>query len=333
MIKNELRDPRNDHLRPKVQNVPDVPIIPPFTTAHTSQSLEPTIIEPYVAVQPPVVSAAKKESRGIAFGVFAAVIGIGIYLHVSDNKSNDQVREYTSAPVDDLASDLYPADTVLPSEVSTLQNSSNMNVTSSEQISSMAEENNDTDIAAPQVNVGDVWHMKTTDLRSKSGSYADVTFAVDQVNDEHIYITKTVTSRPDSATPLIYNSQMNLEQGKTGTYSPAMQYYEFPLHVGKEWSSTSTITGNTQKDHQKVDAKVAGWEIINTPLGEFNALRIDSNYTSYLNDVIVSQGADKSWYVPELKRAARTEEYSLNDDTQEWVLSRVHEVTAYDPAQ
>ena len=68
-------------------------------------------------------------------------------------------------------------------------------------------------------------------------------------------------------------------------------------------------------------------------MGEFNALQIDANYTSYLNGSVVSQGADRSWYVPELKRAVRTEEYSWNEENQEWIKSRVHEITSYKAAE
>lgn len=333
MTHNQLRDPRNDALRPqRVVEVPLAVVPPPMPVVPPHPMVSPPAVPVFedsvpiavVGVRPP-----QQQSKTIPILVFSVIVGLGGFFYYGELQKKEATDFSYSQSVAATATDAIAASAAAAAATATAGTTEDAAVVDTP----AAVDAVDGEVAAPQVQVGDTWHMKTTDLRAASGSYADVSFVVDQVDSDRVYITKTVTARPDSATPLIYNTQMNLEQGKTGSYSPAMQYYDFPLHVGKEWTSTSAITGNAQKDSQKVEAKVVGWETIQTPMGEFNALQIDANYTSYLNGSVVSQGADRSWYVPELKRAVRTEEYSWNEENQEWIKSRVHELTSYKAAE
>jgi len=190
-------------------------------------------------------------------------------------------------------------------------------------------------VDAPNIRPGMLWHLKTTDVIHPKNSYADVLFKIDSVSDSGMQVEKRVISRnaghmrASAPTMLTYDTSWNLVSGVTGSYSPALQYYDFPLKVGKKWESTSTIVGNPGKDSQTANGEVKGWQDLQTAFGNVHALKVVVIFTSTLNGQVVSRGADVSWYAPDVKRAVRTEESIWLDATQEWKLGRIHELTSY----
>lgn len=83
-----------------------------------------------------------------------------------------------------------------------------------------------------------------------------------------------------------------LNNGNVCTYSPKRDYYNFPLYVGKSWSSTwnySCVAG--YRETASVQANVAGYEPVTVAAGIYNALRINYvvTYTNS-NDVQLPNG-------------------------------------------
>ena len=72
-----------------------------------------------------------------------------------------------------------------------------------------------------------------------------------------------------------------------------------------------------------------GKEVIATPMGDVEAIKVLVIHTAYLAGNEVSKGQDISWYVPELGRAVRTDETYWDADTQSWVVGRRHEMTRF----
>lgn len=92
------------------------------------------------------------------------------------------------------------------------------------------------------------------------------------------------------------------------SFSPALKYFDFPLTVGKKWtaSSVETTRKTGRKRHFTLRGAIEGWEKINVPAGEFEALKIIIK-TEIKDGNNVSSGTDISWYVPQLHRSVQTE--------------------------
>jgi hypothetical protein len=106
-----------------------------------------------------------------------------------------------------------------------------------------------------------------------------------------------------------------------GRLEPALQLLPIPLEEGKRWRQSVTRFDPVLKQERTVSlyGKVAGWETVKVPAGEFRALRIEREI--FLGDHDPFRGQTKlteyEWYVPELKHWARLqsfEEYHLAGD-------------------
>ena len=107
----------------------------------------------------------------------------------------------------------------------------------------------------------------------------------------------------------------------TGSLEPALQLLPFPLTEGKRWRQDVT-----RRDPQLYDARdvrllgrVAGWETVKVPAGEFRAIKIIREF--YLGDHDPFRRQTKlteyEWYVPELKHWAKMqtfEEFHYTED-------------------
>lgn len=96
-------------------------------------------------------------------------------------------------------------------------------------------------------------------------------------------------------------------------YTPSYPAYEFPLEVGRHWKRQYAITQAGGKPvPAQVYGRVAGWEHIKVPAGEFDALRIER--ASYLKDEEFwrwgTRAYETDWYAPAVGRFVRHEERS-----------------------
>lgn len=175
-------------------------------------------------------------------------------------------------------------------------------------------------VAAAQVKPGDFWEYSVRDaytgfdrgLRRYEVSYAGPDrIAVD------------VTHNGERVDTELYDPGWNgLEHPLTNlqrfNYSPAFPAYAYPLVPGKTWytvvDATDPVTQRRHKVHTQ--GKVVGWERIRVPAGEFDALRIQRYVFAGNSDARRTQEeiSETDWYVPVLRRTARTEAHSQHFD-------------------
>lgn len=175
-------------------------------------------------------------------------------------------------------------------------------------------------VAAAQVKVGDFWEYSVKDaytgfdrgLHRYEVSYA----APDR-------IVVDVTHSGERVDALVYGPGWNgLEHPLTNLqrfrYSPAFPAYAYPLEPGKTWYTVvDAVDPVTQrKNRVHTQGKVLGWERIRVPAGEFDALKIQRYVFAGNSDSINTQEeiSETDWYVPALRRAARTEGHSQHFD-------------------
>ncbi len=176
-------------------------------------------------------------------------------------------------------------------------------------------------VAPAQVRVGDFWEYRVRDaytnfdrgLRRYAVSYAGADrIVVDVTEDGH---------RADA---LVYAPGWNgLEHQLTNlqrfSYAPAFPAYAYPLEPGKTWytvvNATDAVTQRQYRVHTR--GKVVGWERIKVPAGEFDALRIQREVFAGNSDARHTQEEinETDWYVPALRRSARSEGKSQHFDT------------------
>jgi hypothetical protein len=94
-------------------------------------------------------------------------------------------------------------------------------------------------------------------------------------------------------------------------FEPSEKLLDFPLTVGKKFTATWTATcGTLDRETQKIDAEVIGFEAITTPAGVFNALRIKETTTVSASTNSAYQNAGYTqqvdvWFDPVLGRNIR----------------------------
>ena len=101
-------------------------------------------------------------------------------------------------------------------------------------------------------------------------------------------------------------------------FAPAFPAYAYPLAPGKTWytviNATDPVTQRTYRVHTR--GRVLGWERVRVPAGEFDALKVERYVYAGNSDAVRSQETiiETDWYVPELKRAARSQASSEHFD-------------------
>ena len=175
-------------------------------------------------------------------------------------------------------------------------------------------------VAAAQVKVGDFWEYAVRD------AYTGFDRGLHRYEVSHVDANRVVVDvtrdgqRVDS---VIYAAGWNgLELPLTNLqrfhYEPALPAYAYPLEPGKSWytvvNATDPVTRQTYKVHTQ--GKVVGWERVRVPAGEFDALKIQRYVFAGNSDAVRSQEsiAETDWYVPALRRAARTQASSEHFD-------------------
>lgn len=175
-------------------------------------------------------------------------------------------------------------------------------------------------VAPAQVRVGDFWEYAVRD------AYTGLERGLHRYEVSHVEANRVVVDvsrdgqRLDTA---IYSAGWNgLEHPLTNLqrfrYDPAFPAYTYPLEPGKSWytvvNATDPVTRQTYKVHTQ--GKVVGWERIKVPAGEFDALKIQRYVFAGNSDGFKSQEsiAETDWYVPALRRSARTQASSEHFD-------------------
>jgi hypothetical protein len=105
-------------------------------------------------------------------------------------------------------------------------------------------------------------------------------------------------------------SRTYADNGNLCSYNPSREYLNFPMSLGKSWTSTwqySCVAG--YHEMANLTATVEAWEPVTVPAGTFNALRVRLNTTlTNSNDTALTNGSTGAatysiallaWYVPE----------------------------------
>ena len=175
-------------------------------------------------------------------------------------------------------------------------------------------------VAPAQVKVGDYWEYAVRDGYTGTGRGLQ-RYEVSAVDANRVVVD--VTHDGQRVDALVYAAGWNgLELPLTNLqrfrYEPALPAYTYPLEPGRSWytivNATDPVTRKTYRVHTQ--GKVVGWERIRVPAGEFDALRIQRYVFAGNSDAVKSQEsiAETDWYVPALRRAARTHASSEHFD-------------------
>lgn len=174
---------------------------------------------------------------------------------------------------------------------------------------------------APALRVGDRWVTDVVDHQDARLIYRSERIV--QSIDGGTVVTSVRTLKSNYTRTVEYDGQWRLlaarlPNGATTTFAPPLPYLQFPMSPGQRWQArvVETKTDGTQRVHE-VRAAVEGWESVAVPAGKFEALRIVLNDDVSEGGVLVSQGQDVSWYVPEVRRSVKSEETSLTPNTGE----------------
>lgn len=166
-------------------------------------------------------------------------------------------------------------------------------------------------VSAPTVRVGDTYTYETLDLIEPKLSNVTNREIVD-VNPSG-FVMSIVNAKSKFTRRLSYDSNLNLTSTRSGdndgtNYSPALQYFKFPLRTGDSWNSSSTETNiKTGKTRTHVlRGTVGGLEQITVPAGTFRAFRITIQSELH-DDGQISTGQDISWYSPDVRRTVKSE--------------------------
>jgi hypothetical protein len=98
----------------------------------------------------------------------------------------------------------------------------------------------------------------------------------------------------------------------TFEYSPAYEAFSFPLTAGKTWRAQATATDprSGRRFPVKIDGRVLGWERVQVPAGEFDALKIERRvYIGYSESPYRGGSViqEYEWYAPAVKWAVKRE--------------------------
>ena len=91
--------------------------------------------------------------------------------------------------------------------------------------------------------------------------------AVQKVGDKRFAVVVAKKS-------LVIRQMMCVANGQACTFSPGMEFARFPLEVGKRWSTSYTIKGETFTAHVTQERIVERVEKIKVPAGEFETFKI-----------------------------------------------------------
>ena len=173
-------------------------------------------------------------------------------------------------------------------------------------------------VSAPKMLVGEKYVLQSIDHQNPKLNNSTERAVISIEDGNTVY--KVTNVKSGYVRYLTFNRDLALvatktETGGTTEYDPPIAYYKFPLKVGADWSmkSSEKSNGALLKTHN-VYGKVEGMETITTNLGTYSAYKVILQTNVVSPDGSVSSGADTSWYVPELKRAIKSELYSKNQD-------------------
>ncbi|ALM85394.1 hypothetical protein ASB57_22630 [Bordetella sp. N] len=156
-------------------------------------------------------------------------------------------------------------------------------------------------------------YTRETTVVNPDGSYTSSSF-----NSANV-VTDTYTANAEgNRLTRTYVSGDPGSNGNLCTYTPSREWLNFPIYVGKTWSSTwQYACAFGYKETANLNATVLNAESVTVPAGVFNALRVQFNTAlTDSNDSALTNGttgtakyniATIAWYVPTLGQYVKFE--------------------------
>lgn len=194
-------------------------------------------------------------------------------------------------------------------------------------------------VDGPGVRVGDTWIYNKIDGAKGTLDYVSVNTVV-KVERDSIEMSSTSLDGRNVA-KIFRTSEFNLVRiDSPGYRSSALPYYpsySFPLQVGKTWKRKVELANSAKSDttvKAELESRVAGWEMVTVPAGNFLALRIETKGTyrgSNFDGAWYGEIEDTLWYSPDARNAVR---YVYKDTSGGTPYNHeIHELVRYWPGQ
>jgi hypothetical protein len=169
------------------------------------------------------------------------------------------------------------------------------------------------EVAAPQLRPGDIWRYAISDgfTRIERGT---IEYRVRAI--EGNVVTVDVTNGAQESTELYTRDGNWLKRPATNmqvfSYSPPYRAFDFPLVAGKTWDSRGRATdpADGRSFPLSISGRVAGWERIKVPAGEFDTLKLTRMvYLDFFQQGVRGQSViqETDWYAPALNQVVRRE--------------------------
>jgi hypothetical protein len=158
-------------------------------------------------------------------------------------------------------------------------------------------------VAAPSIRMGDDWMYSLHDgyTRLPGGT---LEYRVTRVEGDTVTVQLRHEGRESTQ---LYTRDWNWRERpmtnlQNFRYDPPYLALPFPLEAGKSWrayvNATDPATGRVNR--VRIDGKVAGWERVKVPAGEFDALAVErvvyaGNPTYFLSQEFITE---IDWYAP-----------------------------------
>jgi hypothetical protein len=195
-------------------------------------------------------------------------------------------------------------------------------------------------VQAPQLQAGDTWvyvqvngynglpvRTVTDTLKTAAGG-----FLIERHGDQPGDSVETETI----AAPWLEIAESM--RGATRTFNGPLARIRFPIAPGQSWREQSTMTdAYGVRFVWRTYGRAIGWERVQTPAGQFVALRIERhmNLGDYDYDWSDTQVVETYWYAPQVKRWVRLEHryerYNIMDSPRarrtlkDWIVWELHE--------
>jgi hypothetical protein len=165
-------------------------------------------------------------------------------------------------------------------------------------------------VAAPAVRTGDRWTYVSKDAYTKLPQgrleYRVASVQGDEVRVEVDHDGRQSTQRYTREGNWLERPMTNLQNFR---YEPAYVALPFPLESGKTWQTyvkaTDPVTGRTNR--VRIDGKVMGWDKVQVPAGEFDAIVVRrlvyaGNADGFLGEEKIEE---VDWYAPRIGTIVR----------------------------
>jgi hypothetical protein len=183
-------------------------------------------------------------------------------------------------------------------------------------------------VEAPSFKPGDSWTYVRTDRFSATRN-AKYVVTIKSVSDRGHETSREALEGTIIGDGDEFTYEMNAIVFEDQRFQPYIPNYRFPLAPGMRWAGTYTFTSYGALWETTRANRVAGWETVRTPAGEFKTLKIvfEGSGRSRMGN-IQNQFTGTVWYCPEVRRAVRTEFKSQRPPRDERV-----ELVSFKPAR